>query len=322
MVSFNWIASTREEIPNNLIDQSYLSFKFVLDLRSSSLSHVFLKLENSNLYFHGIFVIRKKLKILDSTYTGYIIPKIEEKNYKKNYRTINLTLKKKIKELKFDLFIIKPLPLLIYKNYRYLAETLQFKGHVDINGYNVIHADHFYVESYNLRREIKIGKKNIENYQIIDEKFENFKKIFFSLVNYELKQKVSMENLNNYYINIKKGIYKVKIVLDNEIIVCLIILSIFGQMATQTYNFNNPKYKNLFINKYLHNEMIEDLFNSRDKKLFIFGDAIDSDKNLDKLTDFKKRFSNSQILSISITVPTSILGLLFLNIKRIKNLIL
>ena len=322
MNNYNWIFSNRDEILNNSIDQVDLSFKFALDLQSTSFKHIFLKLENSNIYFHGIFVLRKKLKILDSTYSGYIIPKKEEKIYKKNFQLINFTLKKKIKTLKLDLILIKPSPLLIYKNYRYLTQTLQFNGYFEINGYHSIFAEQFSIESYNLRREIKIGKKNLNNFEIIDEKHENFKNIFFSLIDYKLKQKVSIENLNHLYINIKKGIYNIKVVIDNETIVCLIIISVFGQMATQTYNYNNPKYRNLFVNKSLHYEIIEDLFKSKEKKIFIFGDTIDSDKNLTNLTEFKERFSNSQLLSISIFVPISLMGLIYVYLKKIKNLII
>jgi len=222
--------------------------------------------------------------------------------------------------MKFDLLIIKPSPLLIYKNYQYLTQTMQFSGHIEINGYLAISADQFVIESYNLRREIKIGKNNIKNFNLIDERHKNFKEIFFSLNNYKLKQQVTNEILNNFYINIKKGIYKIKIVLDNKNIVCLIIFSKFGKMATQTYNYNNSKYKNLFINKYLHYEMIDDLFNNEGIKTFVFGDVVDSDKKLKKLTDFKQRFSSTQIFSVSISVPISLIGLLFLNIRKLKNL--
>ena len=100
MNNYNWIFSNRDEIFNNSIDQVDLSFKFALDLQSTSFKHIFLKLENSNIYFHGIFVLRKKLKILDSTYSGYIIPKKEEKIYKKKFSIDQLYFKKKNKNIK------------------------------------------------------------------------------------------------------------------------------------------------------------------------------------------------------------------------------
>ena len=129
---------------------------------------------------------------------------------------------------------------------------------------------------------------------------------------------MSHDQINDFILNAKKGYYKIKIVLNIEEIVCVIIFSKLNTVGSQTYNFNNIKYKKLFINKAIHYDTIKEFFNSG-LYIFILGDAIDNDPNLTSLTNFKKSFSNKQLIAIQKTIPISLNGSIFIIIKKIYN---
>ena len=107
---------------------------------------------------------------MDSSYSGFIIPNSSLNYYLNNSNEINKKLTDYLNLLKFNVLIIQPNPYSIYSNDISIPHQYLFKGHKVINGFLIIEKNNFDITSYNLRREIKIGLKNISNYRIITEK--------------------------------------------------------------------------------------------------------------------------------------------------------
>lgn len=320
MQNYDWKIIDNFKIPISLINDEFFSFKFFINISLNNIEHLCLEfeLQDKPIYFHGILKKTNYLKILDSTYSGFLIPNDSIKYYEINYKKINNLLIKKLKKIKIDQLILKPSPLLTYNLNKLLPKFLYFRGYSDINGFLIIDNLDINKLSYNLRREIKIGQENLKNFEIIDETNIKIEYYLKNLINYPIKQALSHDQINDFILNAKKGYYKIKMVLNIEEIVCVIIFSKLNTVGSQTYNFNNIKYKKLFINKAIHYDTIKEFFNSG-LNIFILGDAIDNDPNLTSLTNFKKSFSNKQLIAIQKTIPISLNGSIFIIIKKIYN---
>ena len=316
------ICSYEKILKDKNLSNEELSFKFYqLNLESKQKPFFFIyESENINLYFHAIYYKRKFFKFIDSTYSGFIIPNNQKKNYLKNSNKINKLLSKFLKQLKFDILIIRPYPYKIFLNDKLLPHQCNFKGITENNGYIILKKNFEKELSYNQRREIKLGLKNLAKFMLITEKNDNCLDILKGLLKQKLKQKIDMHYINNIFENSQKGLYQIRIVLDDNNIICVLVISLRPGIATQTYNFVSDEYKKEFINKAVHYSVINNLFSNGFIDIFVFGDSIDSSNGMESVTAFKQSFSKHSMLSNKIYHPLNFFGYSYLFLKQIKNI--
>ena len=200
MQNYDWKIIDSFKIPISLINDEFFSFKFFINISLNNIEHLCLEfeLQDKPIYFHGILKKTNYLKILDSTYSGFLIPNDSIKHYENNYKKINNLLIKKLKKIKIDQLILKPSPLLTYNLNKLLPKFLYFRGYSDINGFLIIDNLDINKLSYNLRREIKIGQENLKNFEIIDETNIKIEYYLKNLINYPIKQALSHDQINDF----------------------------------------------------------------------------------------------------------------------------
>lgn len=322
-ITNKWSFTSFEKIIDDKnISNNEFSFKFYQTNLESNTKHFYSIYENNKvkLYFHGVCYDYKKFKIIDSTYSGFIIPNIHKKYYIKNSFIINKNLSKFLKKSKFSILILRPYPLKIFFNDLSLPHESNFKGIKENNGYIILKKNFFTELSYNQKREINLGLKNISKYNLVTEKSDNCLDILKKLLKMDLKKKIDIFYIEKIYENSQKGLYRIRILLNDDFIICVLIISVRPGISTQTFNYTSPDYKKDFINKGIHFLMINELFEKNIIDLFVFGDSIDNNDGMKSVTAFKQSFSKLSLLSLKIYHPLNIYGYLFIFLKYIRSL--
>ena len=318
----NWSLTSYEKIiEDKNISHKELSFKFFQINLENDCEHFYSIYKDSKIkiYFHGIFYKKKKLKIIDSSYSGFIIPYSFKKYYLIHSININKSLSKFLKKFNFCTLIIRPYPLKVFLNDYILPHESNFKGIKENNGYIILKKNFIKDLPYNQRREINLGLKNISKYSLVTEKSDNCLEVLKQLLKKDLKQKIDLFFIEKIYENSQKGLYQIRVLLDNNIIVCVLIISIRPGISTQTYNYISLDHKKYFINKGIHFLTINELFEKKLIDIFVFGDSIDNNNGMQSVTLFKQSFSKFSLSSTKIYHPLNIYGHIFNFIKYIRS---
>jgi|TARA_B110000971_G_C20038992_1_gene516359 hypothetical protein len=321
--NYFWKHTSEENIANNPELKNLLSFKFYLKDIGINHTHIYLILnqDNKNIFFHGISYKHRGLLILDGTYSGFIIPNSSKSFYIKNSLNINQKLSSFLRNNNFSMLRIKPSPLQIYLNDSTIAHQLRFKGLKHTNGYLIIDKNNFNISSYNLRREIKIGISNLQNYLTINENHPECLFYLKKLLDKDLKQKIDLNYIEHIFQNAKKGFFSITILIKEEDLACVLIISKSYGMSSQTYNYSSEKFKKDFINKALHFKIINEIFEIKSSKIFVFGDSIDENNGMKSVTNFKQSFSENSLISAEIDHPLTISSKVYNIIKFLKKIV-
>lgn len=116
-----------------------------------------------------------KLNILNSHFEGLIIHKKCNDEFKLIYEYFNIAIVNEYfkKKLKIDLIIYNQSPINVEKlNNNHLSNIKCFKKEIKPNKLLLYRPNKHYLEkkTYNFRREVKKGLKNLENFKIITDK--------------------------------------------------------------------------------------------------------------------------------------------------------
>ena len=75
------------------------------------------------------------------------------------------------------------------------------------------------------------------------------------------------------------------------------------------------------INKALHFKIINEIFEIKSSKIFVFGDSIDENNGMKSVTNFKQSFSENSLISAEIDHPLTISSKVYNIIKFLKKIV-